>query len=172
MAMATCRECKAEVSDQAKSCPKCGVSNPVKKTSLLTKVVAGVLGLTVVSGLIGGLVKPDPGSIPAPAPKAVSPRVAAMEALKVENFKWNSGVLGNVMLVTFKFKNEGARDVKDIELTCTSSSNSGTVIDKNVRTIYELVKASKSLPVREFNMGFVNSQATATSCDVTGLVLL
>jgi hypothetical protein len=26
--------------------------------------------------------------------------------------------------------------------------------------------------VREFNMGFVNSQATATSCDVTGLVLL
>jgi hypothetical protein len=172
MAMATCRECKAEVSDQAKACPNCGVSNPVKKTSLLTKVVAGLLGLTVVSGLIGGLSDSNQGSMDAPAPVVVSPKEAALAALKVEGFKWHAGGFGNIMLISLKFKNEGARDVKDIEVTCNSSSNSGTVIDKNTRTIYELVKAGKSVPVREFNMGFIDNQAAATSCRVTDLVLI
>jgi ribosomal protein L40E len=172
MAMATCRECKAEVSDQAKTCPKCGVKNPVKKTSLLTKVVAGFVGLTLVGGLLGGLTEPKQGSGAAPAPVKVSPKDAAIDALKIEGFKWTAGGFGSIMLISLKFKNEGARDVKDIEVQCDSSSNSGTKIDTNKKTVFELVKAGKSVTIREFNMGFINNQAAATSCRVTDLVLL
>jgi hypothetical protein len=54
MAMAKCRECGAEVSDSAKTCPKCGVAKPVKKTSLLAKIFLGLLGLGLIGQFIGG----------------------------------------------------------------------------------------------------------------------
>ncbi len=38
MAMAKCRECGAEVSDSAKTCPKCGISKPVKKITFLEEM--------------------------------------------------------------------------------------------------------------------------------------
>lgn len=52
MAIGKCRECGAEVSDQAKACPKCGVSRPVRKTSKLTwlaaLVIAPVVAMTII----------------------------------------------------------------------------------------------------------------------------
>jgi hypothetical protein len=42
MAMANCKECKKEVSTEAKTCPHCGVAAPVKKKlSTVTKVFVG-----------------------------------------------------------------------------------------------------------------------------------
>lgn len=54
MAMAKCRECGAEVSDSAKTCPKCGVAKPVRKTSLLAKIFLGLLVLGLIGQFIGG----------------------------------------------------------------------------------------------------------------------
>ncbi|MDT3678780.1 MAG: hypothetical protein ROZ64_08090 [Burkholderiaceae bacterium] len=96
MAMGTCRECRTEVSDRAKTCPKCGISKPVKRTSLLVKLLAGLFGLAVLGNIIGGVsggststssspsasttaiestAGPVPNSVPAPAatPPAVDP---------------------------------------------------------------------------------------------------
>lgn len=54
MALAKCRECGTEVSDAAKTCPKCGIDKPVKKMSLLAKVLLGLVGLGVISQFIAG----------------------------------------------------------------------------------------------------------------------
>ncbi|MDO8346470.1 MAG: zinc ribbon domain-containing protein [Rugosibacter sp.] len=54
MAMAKCRECGTEVSDSAKTCPKCGIAKPVKKTSLIAKIFLGLLGLWVLGLIISG----------------------------------------------------------------------------------------------------------------------
>ena len=54
MAMAKCRECGAEVSDSAKTCPKCGVSKPVNKTSLAVKLLLGVFVLMVIGQVMKG----------------------------------------------------------------------------------------------------------------------
>lgn len=54
MAMAKCRECGAEVSDSAKTCPKCGVDKPVKKTSIFVKLLLGLFGLGLIGQFIGG----------------------------------------------------------------------------------------------------------------------
>lgn len=86
MAMAKCRECGTEVSDQAKTCPKCGVSKPVKKTSLLVKLLAGFIGLAVLGNIIGGMNKgtPPPSSSSnatvAPAQPAVVPVASSAPA--------------------------------------------------------------------------------------------
>jgi hypothetical protein len=55
MSMAKCRECRAEVSSEAKACPKCGIGKPVRKTSAITKVVAGFFALTFGMALIAGI---------------------------------------------------------------------------------------------------------------------
>src|SRR5260221_286291 len=47
MAMKACRECKKEISSDAKQCPNCGKKNPTGKTSKLA-IGLGVLGLLVV----------------------------------------------------------------------------------------------------------------------------
>lgn len=54
MAMAKCRECGTEVSDSAKTCPKCGIAKPVKKTSLIAKIFLGLFGLWLLGFIIRG----------------------------------------------------------------------------------------------------------------------
>ena len=175
MAMAKCRECGTEVSDEAKVCPKCGISKPVKKTSLIVKILAGIFGVAIfgniVSGINGGSSSQASSSTTPTAP-TIDPKEEAISAVKLDKWDWHKGGFDSIMMLNAKIKNEGKRDVKDIEIECTHSSNSGTRIDSNKKVVYELVKAGKSVNIKEFNMGFVHSQATSTSCRITDLVLL
>jgi zinc-ribbon domain len=175
MAIAQCRECGTEVSDQAKTCPKCGVSAPVKKTSFLVKLILGVIGIAVlgnvVSGLVGESAPRNAGSTPPVVPQ-LDPKEQALNSVRLEKFGWKKGGFDNIMMLSTTIKNEGTRDVKDIEIKCKHASNSGTKIDSNTKVIFEVVKAGKTLRIKDFSMGFIHSQAASTSCDITDLVLL
>lgn len=57
--MAQCRECDAEVSSEAKVCPKCGVSKPVKKTSIFVKVIVGFMGFVILSSILSTIANKD-----------------------------------------------------------------------------------------------------------------
>lgn len=59
MAMAKCRECDAEVSSEAKVCPKCGISKPVKKTSILVKLIVGFMGFIFLSSIMSTIANKD-----------------------------------------------------------------------------------------------------------------
>jgi hypothetical protein len=50
MALMKCKECGHEVSNRAKNCPQCGAPVP-KRTSLLTWLIASVLGLAIISAI-------------------------------------------------------------------------------------------------------------------------
>ena len=95
-----------------------------------------------------------------------------LDQIKIAKLKWHREGFDSVMVVDLMFENKGARDVKDIELTCTHSSNSGTEIDRNSRKIYEIVRAGGSKQIHSFNMGFIHSQATLTRCRITDLTVL
>ncbi len=84
----------------------------------------------------------------------------------ITDFSWTTGAFGNVMEVTLTIKNALPVQVKDIEVKCTHSAPSGTVIDSNRRTIYEVIGAGKARTFRKFNMGFIHSQANRSSCQV------
>lgn len=175
MAIAKCRECGAEVSDEAKVCPKCGISKPVKKTSLLVKIIGAIFGIAVLGNVIssiGGGSSHQASSAAAPAAPKIDPKDEALSSVKLDKWDWHKGGFDNIMMLNAKIKNEGARDVKDIEIECTHSSNSGTRIDSNKKVIYEIIKAGKIVSIKEFNMGFVHSQATSSNCRITDLVLI
>ncbi len=169
MAMAKCRECGTEVSESAKTCPKCGISKPVKKTSLLVKILLGLFVLSFIGQIIGGGSEGPSGTTTAPTK---DPKEEALAALEIKKLNWHKGGFDNVMLVDVKFQNNGKRDVKDVELECVHFSNSGTRIDSNKKVIYEIVPAGKSLSVKEFSMGFIHTQAASTNCTISDLEVM
>jgi hypothetical protein len=78
------------------------------------------------------------------------------------------------MLLTCNFKvhNPSEYSFKDYEITCTHYGPSGTKIDSNTRTIYEIVPAKSTRLKSGFDMGFIHSQATKSSCQLTDLVVI
>lgn len=50
MALEKCKECGNEISTKAKACPKCGVE--IKRTSGLTKLIAGIIVFMIIFGII------------------------------------------------------------------------------------------------------------------------
>lgn len=161
MAIKNCSECGQEVSTKAKKCPHCGA--PVKqKTSLFTWLVTILLGLVLVSLFAKSPNRPT---------VTVTPWEIAMEAIEV-GFTWKSSVGGNIMEANFVVNNKGKRAVKDVKITCDLYAKSGTRIDKNTRTLYDVFKAGAKKTVRDVNMGFIHSQAQSARCKVVDLVVM
>jgi hypothetical protein len=93
-----------------------------------------------------------------------------LHTVKIAKWSGRKGGFGSTMIATFTLQNTNSFDVKDIEITCEQFGNSGTLIDRNVRTVYEIIKANGTKTVRDFNMGFVHAQATKSSCSITAFL--
>lgn len=143
------------------------------RTSCLTWLVA-ILAIPFVIGFIivqskGGL-SGDP-SRPSPRQQARAAKDQALAALEIVDWKWSKEKgFGNVMEATFKIRNKGAVDVKDIEIECVHTAPSGTVIDSNKRTIFEIIKAGETREFKDFNMGFIHSQVKSSSARIKDAV--
>jgi hypothetical protein len=85
-------------------------------------------------------------------------------------YKWYKEGFGSVMIADFTVKNPTQYSFKDFEITCTDSGPSGTVIDSNTRTIYEIVEPISTKVIKRVNMGFIHSQAARSKCEITDLV--
>jgi hypothetical protein len=90
--------------------------------------------------------------------------------VKLEKFSWSKGGFDNVMIANFSIKNTLPWSIKDITIQCTHSAPSGTTIDQNTRTIFERVEPNKTKRITNFNMGFINSQASRSGCEIIGVV--
>lgn len=77
MSLITCKDCGKQFSTDAKKCPHCGANAP-RRTSLLTKMVAGFIGLGVVISFFGNRSSTNSNT---PAPAAASPATAASTSL-------------------------------------------------------------------------------------------
>jgi hypothetical protein len=168
MAMKKCDECNTEISSKAEQCPKCGVKAK-KKTSFLTWVFTIIIGLGIfgyISGHGGGSAATAASSTGSSGPTPSS----AQKNTKLD-FTWKKAGFDNIMQATFTITNTNAFPVKDIEVLCEHSANSGTVIDSNRRTIYDIVPANGKRTFKDFDMGFIHSQASKTSCGIESLKL-
>ena len=85
------------------------------------------------------------------------------------DYNGHKGGFNSVLIVDFVFKNPTPRPARDITVTCTHYAPSGTEIDSNTRTIYETIPAKGKKTVKNFNMGFIHSQATSTNCRIVNV---
>ncbi len=105
------------------------------------------------------------------AESSISPKDQALNNLDF-SFDWSKGGFDSIMMIDMTIKNNGKSDIKDFTVECEHSSNSGTKIDSNKRTVYEIIKAGETKSFKEFNMGFIHSQAKSSKCGITNLVLM
>lgn len=88
------------------------------------------------------------------------------QATVVEEVKARKEGFGNILMIDVTLRNDSLSNLKDFIITCDSKGASGTVIDRNTRTLYEVVEARSSRKFRNINMGLLHSQAKSTDCDV------
>ncbi|MDH1534038.1 zinc ribbon domain-containing protein [Acinetobacter johnsonii] len=162
MAIKQCKECGNQVSDKAQSCPSCGAKQS-KKMGIFAWIAIIFVGLLVIGAIADG---GDGSSVSEPSPKEL-----ALQNLGFD-FEWGKAGFDSVMEINMTIKNNGTKDVKDLTVECVHSSNSGTVVDRNKREVYEVIKAGETKKINNFNMGFIHSQATSSSCSVVDLVVM
>lgn len=179
MALRPCKECGREISTDAKTCPHCGKGRPTSRTTRLGILLVGILIFSVYTAFNMERLPESTGrtaseiaspSVSSREERTDSPRNQALDQIKLD-FTWRKGGFETAMIVDFVITNPSPWRVKDLEVTCDHFGPSGTKIDSNVKTIYEIVEPKGTKRVSQFNMGFIRSQATQSSCTVTNLVV-
>ncbi len=89
-------------------------------------------------------------------------------ALAVVDMRWSKGGFDNVMIIdSLVVENKAPIAMKDFDVLCVHSGPSGTEMDRNSRTIYEIVPAGSTSTFREINMGIIHSQAVSSRCEIS-----
>jgi hypothetical protein len=113
---------------------------------------------------------PTQSAVVEPSPAPTYNEVLAK--LRIGGLSWEKEGFGTIMKATFVVYNDSPVAVKDVVVTCKHAANSGTVIDSNTRTIYEIVDGKSYLSVVGVNMGFIRSEIVSSKCAVTRFSLV
>lgn len=102
--------------------------------------------------------------------KARADRIRANpeEGVEVVVYRWHTSGFGAVMMLDITLRNDSSVELRDFVINCEHSGPSGTVIDRNSRTLYEKLAAGEKRKFRNVNMGFIRSQVDKSSCQVDG----
>lgn len=164
MALKECKGCGKEISKNAKVCPYCGEPAP-KKTSLLTWLVL----ILFIVGIFNVGNNTSTSSHSSYKNLSPTPEEQAKDLVTLENFTWTRIGFDNIMEANFIIKNASKYDVKDIIIRCEHYSKSGTKIDSNTKTIYDIVEQNSTKKFPKFNMGFIHTQADSSNCRLIDL---
>lgn len=137
MAMTKCKECAADVSTKAETCPKCGAKMP-RRTSWIAWLMAGVFAVAGVKCVMGENEAADKRAAkanaaaaaeaalsPAERASAAAAREAASAAAAIENHRWAVQVdRARLAVATLK---ASAKDPESFKLTQALDMPSGAI---------------------------------------------
>ncbi len=130
--------------------------------------LALIAAIGIVFAFVGGGGQVSmPGSSTTPQ---LSPRAQALKALKLTKMDWKKSGFGNVMIVDLTVENASGLPVKDIELECTLSGNSGTRIGSISKKIYERFDPGTRKTIKGFNMGLIDRQSEGATCEIVDAI--
>lgn len=138
--------------------------------SWVSLIFLGVVALAAIAPAD----EPSGASAAAPAAAIVSkedPKRLLLKEVKLE-FRWRKEGFGNVMEADFTIKNPTDYRFKDFEITCMHDAPSGTTIDSNVQTLYQVIAPRSTRRITNVNMGFIHTQALSSGCEITDLVVI
>jgi hypothetical protein len=160
-----CRYCAMMIPKEAKICPHC---RKKQGWTLPAKIAAGFFILMAIGSIMNAGKNSSLTTSSGPS-QSLSPKDEALSATKLEFVLERTGL--NVVEANFTIDNQSKYNIKDLEIKCTHFAKSGTAIDSNTRTIYDIVKAHGKKRIERFNMGFIHTQAQSSSCVIADLKL-
>jgi hypothetical protein len=134
-----------------------------------------LIGAIVVFSIAGGNTATSPGAVKSTDTVTIIPPEARAAAQATNNFRivstaWQKGGFGLVAVADFTFANDNSVPVKDVTVSCIFYAASGTRLGTGDQIIYQSFPAKKSTKAAGVNLGFINSQSAAASCDVESVV--
>ena len=93
------------------------------------------------------------------------PSSASHVLLDVKTWTRSTGIAD----IGFKIKNDNEFAIKDPTIQCNFYGNSGTVVERLRKTLFEKINAKSSKHIRSFVMGFSGDQAATINCAVIDL---
>jgi hypothetical protein len=123
----------------------------------ILKIIGGIFCVFLIIGIIAqsGKGKYNP----------VDTTKTTSRAYILDNGWYVSG-FGTVAIHDFTITNNHDMDISDITVQCIYWAPSGTIIDKNRKTVYQVIPAGKKKRIKEFSMGFCHSQSARSGCDI------
>jgi hypothetical protein len=106
------------------------------------------------------------GRVPSVTP-AYEPKSPVHVFANVKINQWKRGGFDTVAIVDLTVTNTGERGMKDIEITCRVSAESGTILSSIRHTLYIPLAPRESRRQRQVNLGFIHAQAARLGCDAT-----
>ena len=186
--MTYCNDCSQEISKHANPCPLCGAKRMTPRRYLFWAIVIGTILMYKTSFYLTdnnakgsyamyqqkakeAATKIEATRKEAATSQAVKKAAEATIIQRVEltNFSWKTTAFDTIMEANFTLNNTNPFPIKDIAIKCQHSANSGTVIDSNSHTIYDIIPSNASKTFNDVNMGFIQSQASKSSCWVTSI---
>src|SRR5271157_4952790 len=169
-----CNECKLQISSDAKACPHCGKQQAQSMGCGGIGCLA-IIVLMLAIALIGGIANSGSKSTNGTSTGSetitpVSPKETALSQVKL-TYIWERGGFDSIMMANFTVQNDSDYSIKDFEIKCLEHAKSGTLVDTNDRTVYDIVAAHSKKRFPDFNMGFIHSQAARASCEIVDLVI-
>ena len=92
---------------------------------------------------------------PRPGADATS-AIDGLQGITLSDWNWRAEGYVPIMFASFAVRNNNAFDVKDVEISCSLFDNTGTVVDRNVKIIDDVIKARSSRAFENFDMGFLH----------------
>ncbi len=168
--MTKCKYCGATTPGAVSKCPHCGRNQPLLTSRIIPPIFIGAVIMLILAA-ISSTHTPSP-----PSQRTTSvnyPQVDPREEVKKNPTKyikivkqsWRKGGFGSVAIHNLTIRNESNYDIKDISIKFSYLSDSGTLLDYNVQTIYQIIKAKKTRTFYDVNAGLVHSQATRGGVD-------
>lgn len=185
MALIKCKECGSKVSTDASACPQCGAKVVIPPTA--AKKPRKWLRILVLVVLVWPLVilafrSPDSAapaakspttvqasarsSAPAQPPAAPSKKVDPADLVKIVSYSARKGGFKNVMIVTFKLRNDNPYPVKDFQIVCGQYGQSGTELPATFDTLYERLEPGQTKTFKDVNMGLIHPQSVRFNCSI------
>jgi hypothetical protein len=126
--------------------------------------LGGVMLLGAIAGPPDNKVQPI--SIRDYPPPPRHPDVVRADSVLLEKLRAKRAGFGVVAEISFTMRNTGTSTVRDIEIGCDFTGQSGTTIASVKRVAYRAIPAGKSEAVRDMNFGFVPQEAVQFTCRV------
>jgi len=121
----------------------------------------------LVSSLSVAIARPSLGAETGRPPLRISDRLEKMVGFILTSARAEG--FDSVLVISARIKNFSEQPLKDPVIKCSVFAPSGTKLGTRRQTFYELLPPRKEIRMRNFNMGFVNSQWSRANCEVVGV---